>query len=322
MKKKVDAVFEGGGVRGIAHVGAVAVVEEHGYEFHHVAGTSAGAIVASLVAAKFSAKEISKAMRKELKYPKLKDKSLFDRVPGLGPLVSLTFEKGLYEGDYLESWLRKKLSEKGVRTFRDLLCKQHAQDPRYRYLLQVTATDITREKLLRLPHDIADYGIDPDDLDVAQAVRMSMSIPFFYEPVVRKDRTGRKCYIVDGGVLSNFPVWLFDDCTANPAWPTFGFRLVDGDNDISGPASFAMALGKTVLAAQDPRFSEDADVDRTISIPAGFVGFTKFNLKRKELEALYQSGRTAAEDFLRNWSFSQHKKTFRGTSPPPRGTRL
>ncbi|MCL2462167.1 MAG: patatin-like phospholipase family protein, partial [Defluviitaleaceae bacterium] len=44
MKKKCDGVFEGGGVKGIGLIGAVKAVEDAGYEFENVAGTSAGAI--------------------------------------------------------------------------------------------------------------------------------------------------------------------------------------------------------------------------------------------------------------------------------------
>lgn len=47
---KIDGVFEGGGVRGIAHVGAICALNERGYSFERVAGTSAGAIIAALLA--------------------------------------------------------------------------------------------------------------------------------------------------------------------------------------------------------------------------------------------------------------------------------
>lgn len=57
---KADAVFEGGGVKGIGLVGAIAVAEEYGYRFVNVAGSSAGAIVAALLAAGYSAAEIKK----------------------------------------------------------------------------------------------------------------------------------------------------------------------------------------------------------------------------------------------------------------------
>jgi len=104
MTKKIDAVFEGGGVRGIGLVGAVSVVEEAGYTFEHVAGTSAGSIVAALIAAGYNARELTTIMR-ELDYTKLTDKSLLDKIPLAGPALSIIFEKGMYEGDYLTKWL-------------------------------------------------------------------------------------------------------------------------------------------------------------------------------------------------------------------------
>ena len=56
-----DAVFEGGGVKGIALVGAVAVAEEKGYRWANLAGTSAGAIVASLLAAGYTGAEFRRS---------------------------------------------------------------------------------------------------------------------------------------------------------------------------------------------------------------------------------------------------------------------
>ena len=56
-----------------------------------------------------------------------------------------------------------------------------------------------------LPEDLPDYGIDPDRFEIARAVRMSISIPYFFEPVIVK-----KHVFVDGGILSNFPMWIFD----------------------------------------------------------------------------------------------------------------
>ena len=98
---KVDAVFEGGGVKGIGLVGALAVTEERGYTLENVAGTSAGSIVAALAAAGYSAAELTDIMR-SLDYRRFMDRSLLDRVPLLGPAMSHGFEKGIYEGDFFE----------------------------------------------------------------------------------------------------------------------------------------------------------------------------------------------------------------------------
>ncbi len=61
---KADAVFEGGGVKGIGLVGAVSEIEKAGYEFENMAGTSAGAIVAAMMAVGYSAGEIKKELEK------------------------------------------------------------------------------------------------------------------------------------------------------------------------------------------------------------------------------------------------------------------
>ncbi len=122
-KLKADAVFEGGGVKGIGLVGAVAVAEERGYQWVNVAGTSAGAIVAGLLAAGYSAAQMKEIMG-ELDYNKFKDTSLLDRGPFLGPVASLTFEKGIYEGTFFENWMRELLREKEVETFKDLVMEE------------------------------------------------------------------------------------------------------------------------------------------------------------------------------------------------------
>ena len=99
-----DAVFEGGGVKGIGLVGAVAVAEEKGYRWSNVAGTSAGAIVATLVAAGYTAAELKKVLD-ELDYNNFKDKGALDKVPVIGPVASVIFEKGIYEAKFFESWM-------------------------------------------------------------------------------------------------------------------------------------------------------------------------------------------------------------------------
>jgi len=112
-----DAVFEGGGVKGIGLVGGVAVAEERGYKWVNVAGTSAGAIVAALLAAGYTAPEIEEVL-KELDYNRFKDTSPLDRVPLVGPVASLIFENGIYEGKFFENWMRGLLQEKNVKMFR------------------------------------------------------------------------------------------------------------------------------------------------------------------------------------------------------------
>ncbi|MDO8568706.1 MAG: patatin-like phospholipase family protein [Dehalococcoidales bacterium] len=314
---RADAVFEGGGVKGIGLVGAVAVAEEKGYRWSNVAGTSAGAIVACLVAAGYSAAELKQVMA-ELDYNKFKDSSLMDRVPVVGPLSRLIFEKGIYEGKYFESWIKGLLLKKNIRTFGDLVMDEFKNDERYRFKLRVIASDISRGRMLVLPQDISDYGVRPEDLSVAAAIRMSMSIPFFFEPVtIANMKTHPESYVVDGGVLSNFPLWLFDTDGGEPGWPTIGFKLVEPEEQVEvahkvrGPISLLAALFGTMMEAHDARYIKDENFVRTIPIPTLGVGTTEFNITRERSEALYQSGRDAAEKFFSTWNFTDYVNRYR-----------
>jgi NTE family protein len=202
---------------------------------------------------------------------------------------------------------------------------QYKDDPRYRYRLRVITADISLGKLLVLPQDIADYGQAPDSLDIARAVRMSMSIPFFFEPVILQHR-GHPSYVVDGGVLSNFPVWLFDDETGEPAWPTFGYKLVDPSDGkpaaITGPVSLLGALFSTMMEAHDARYIQDQHFARTIAIPTLGVRTTDFDIAPARRDALYESGRQAAQEFFETWNFEHYKRTYRSKPPAERRERI
>src|SRR5207245_3294084 len=156
---------------------------------------------------------------------------------------------GLYNGDGFLNLMRTLLAKKGIHTFRDLILPEFADDDRYRFKLRVVASDISRRRMLVLPQDVRDYGMAPEDLEVALAVRMSMSIPFFFVPVKLKDSD-----IVDGSLLSNFPVELFDSAGI-PEWPTFGFKLVFSDQ--ATPPQMVQHPIKRTLCDSQPFLSTD-----------------------------------------------------------------
>lgn len=318
---RADAVFEGGGVKGIGLVGALAVAEERGHVWQNVAGTSAGAIVAALVAAGYTAAEI-KGVMDGLDFNRLRDRSMRDRVPLVGPVLSMLVEKGLYEGDFFEGLMTELLAAKGVRTFGDLVIAGEEEE-RYRWKLSLVASDLSGAAMLVLPRGLRDYGIDPDAFPVGRAVRMSMSIPVFYEPVhLRHRNTGRTHYVVDGGILSNFPVWLFDS-PGIPEWPTFGFRLRPGPErevyqHIRGPISYVLALFGTMASAHDARYVEDSHTAaRTVHVDPLDVGTTEFDITPERKELLYQSGRRAAEEFFATWDFEAYKAAHRARRGAP-----
>ena len=325
-ERRVDLVFEGGGVKGVGLVGALSVLEERGFEPQNIAGASAGAIVATLLAAGYRAPELREIVL-ALDFRRFEDRAWEDKVPLVGTPLSILKDQGVYEGAAFEAWLRTLLERKGVRAFRDLVHPDFADEPRYRYRVNVIASDLTARRLLVLPQDAEHaFGIVPDDLDVARAVRMSMSIPFFFEPVRVEDASGREHLIADGGLLSNFPVWLFDS-DGEPDWPTFGLLLVEPDPRapfgsriprperaarwVGGTIDYVRSLIQTMLEAHDRLYVAQADFARTIPIPTLGVGTTEFDLARERAEALYESGRKAALEFLAGWNFAASIEEFR-----------
>ncbi|OYD61487.1 NTE family protein [Rhodococcus sp. OK302] len=268
-QRSADLVCEGGGVKGIGLVGAITALAEAGYRFPRVAGSSAGAIVGALVAALQHAGEPLSRLEdiaKTIDYRKFADPGLLGRVPVIGAPLSLLAFDGLYEGRYLEEFMTGVLAELGVRTFGDL--RTGEESSRYAYSLVVTASDLSARRLVRIPWDLPAYGADPDEFSVARAVRASAAIPFVFTPVRVKGATW-----VDGGLLSNFPVDLFDrsDSLA-PRWPTFGVRLTaragtpPAIRRVQGPLSLGIAVLDTLFTNQDSAYVDDpCTVRRTVS---------------------------------------------------------
>jgi NTE family protein len=92
----------------------------------------------------------------------------------------------------------------------------------------VVAVDLTDRRMVVFPTDIrSHFGLDPDTFSIAAAVRMSMSIPVFYEPYRLTDARQRVHLLVDGGMLSTYPIWLLDKAADRQQRPLFGFKLYD-----------------------------------------------------------------------------------------------
>lgn len=325
---KCDAVFEGGGVRGIGLVGAVAAVEEAGYTFENLAGTSAGAIVAALLAAGYRASEMSEILS-TLDYREFEDETFISNLGWPGKLISEFLSYGAYKGEFFEKWLQGLLKAKGKTAFGDIRYGNEVEE-KYRYKFQAIAADLSDRRLLVLPGDLKDFGYKPDEFSIAAAVRMSMSIPLFFTPVKLSDRNGQVHYIVDGGVLSNYPIWLLDDGSSDPPWPTFGFKLVDshteflpnmGPHPINSVFDYLPSLIGTLLDGHDNYHisTSRGDFDRTIRIPTTIdlegrtkkIGTIDFDLSSKESKLLFDNGWQAGQAFLQTWNFSDWKKKYR-----------
>lgn len=333
---QADLVCEGGGVRGIGLVGAVEVLAEAGYSFPRVAGSSAGSIVAAFVAALQQAGEPLARLHDivdAIDYSKFPDKPPVGRIPVIGSLLSLVTIDGVYEGRYLESFMTGALKDLGVRTFGDLRTERgfaaateggsgrraqsvesdrsgrEAPLDKYGWSLVVTASDLSRRRLVRIPWDLPSYDRDPDEFPVAKAVRASSAMPFLFQPVRVAGATW-----VDGGLISDYPIELFSrPNSAEPRWPTFGIRLsarpgiVPPTRAVGGPFSVALAALGTLMSNQDSAYLDDpCTVRRTMFVPSDVVSPIDFDITEHDIDELYRHGQRAGRKFLASWNFEDY----------------
>jgi len=325
-----DLVLEGGGVKGVALAGAVSMLEERGYRFPRVAGTSAGALVGCLVAAGIRGKRL-RDMMQSVEYRRFRDPSLLGRLGHPGAFAAVLAYKGWCKGDALRSWVAECLQEADVRTFADLDLDDDGaapelrddRDRRYRFVAMVS--DLSQGRLVGLPWEYRErFGVDPGEASVADAVRASTAIPYYFQPARCPDRiSGGQAWLVDGGLLSNFPIGVFDRDDVEPRWPTFGIKL-SGDpaastvHRIDGVVSLSRALLSTLTGFHDRLQTVRPEViARTIVVDTEGVSATDFDLSPATAERLFESGRQAAALFLDGdgrraaWNFDDYKRRFR-----------
>jgi NTE family protein len=309
---EADGVFQGGGIKGLALAGALEEFadsrrhpEKYVDRWVQLAGTSAGAIVAAYLACGHNAAQTA-TLIKNTDFTQFEDWGTGGEI--IGGAINLARNHGLAHGRVFRDWFAKEIDGQ---TFGDV--------GRAGRTLKLIATDITRREMLILPDSLSAYrtskdspAIDPARFAVADAVRMSMSIPYFFQPIeLVHNETAETSTIVDGGVLSNFPVWIFDVADRDPSKPTFGFKLVGGRGLDGGLAKVTRALGwpaemgadifHTATEAWDKYWVSHATHVRTCAISAGDIGTTEFGLDEAQKQWLLSSGREAARAFLDQW---------------------
>jgi NTE family protein len=314
---RADGVFEGGGVLGIAFLGALRCCAAIGLRWCDLAGTSAGAITATLLAAGYSIDELDALMGglDYLQFVSEKTSSLIltgdpdddigDDLPRLLLFLTATRKRGEYSSEPFYRWLQKVLQDKSVRAFSDVSAQNRT--------LKVVASDISRALMLVLPDAL---GLDPYKaaapdgaaaFEIAEAVRLSMSIPLFFAPGALADST-----IVDGGITSNFPLWIYDVPPGQrPAYPTFGFRLMDTQPtpEIHTAIDVLKGMISTMRFAHDRFFLQEKELGRVVNIDLTGVTVTstKFNLTDDDKDQLYIRGYESARAFfLDRWSWTKH----------------
>jgi NTE family protein len=303
-----NLVFEGGGVKGIAYGGALDVLDNMKVlpQIERVAGTSAGAITATLLALGFTSGEVADIIAKT-NFKEFEDNSLF------GGLFQFTSKYGWFKGDKFKSWIGdhiKKKTGNSDYTFRQLHSDLPDKSKNYKELY-VIGTNLTLQAAL-----VFSFETTPD-LPIKEAVRASMSIPLYFQSVTRE-----KHIWVDGGVSWNYPVNIFDHVrfVSNPTnaikveyntdegfvfnFETLGFRLdstqvieYNGDSwknepvVISNIKDYALGLVNFMMEMANKKHLHNNDWNRTVFIDTLDVKTTDFKLPDNKIKALIQSGR-------------------------------
>jgi NTE family protein len=302
---KADGVFAGGGVKGLAFAGALEATAKAGYdEWGKLAGTSAGAITAMALAVGYDAAGM-KEVFETLDLDAIADYGVLGEVE---IPVNLAEHHGMTRGKALLEWIEKLLASAPVpvETFGELEAKLGPER------LQVVGTDLAHTRMVVFPRDVHLYvdehgdRLDPGEFRIADAVRISAGFPYFFPPLSLRDaETKKEGVLVDGGVVSAYPVFLFD--TAEPRHPTWGYRLYSGNppemppyteiDGIDWPVDMLKAIVDTSMNAFD-KFATLAFGPRTISIPTGDVETLDFSLSQEQKDELFDFGREAAAGFF------------------------
>jgi predicted acylesterase/phospholipase RssA len=364
-----DLVFEGGGAKGLAFVGALIEFEKRGHVPRRIIGTSAGSILAALVAAGYNSAESLAAIAERLpdgrsrfasflETPVLDDDALLQTsmrhwlvteldnptIPDLiepavdhfvdslihrdtmRHLISLLLWGGWYSDKGFLSWLKDRLdaNERGLSGTSLLEFNQRTGRD-----LSVVASDITGKEMLVLNHRTA------PTLPTIWAVRMSMGCPFAWPEVIwqaewgtyrGRDLTGHR--VVDGGLLSNFPIRMLvssDDYVdeimgaESASKDVIGFLIdetlpVPGADEIPDPDSAfqiiydrldvvqetiwrVRGMADTVMNAHD-RFIDEEDLDLVCRLPAKGFGTLDFDMPNERMDALLQAGEAAMREYF------------------------
>ena len=320
-----NLVLEGGGVRGLAYAGVFSVLEQKGIiqNIEKVGGSSAGSIAGMLLSIGYNASEIDSLMM-ELPLQKFKD--------GYGGLVGkykrLKNEFGIFKGDAFEKWLQQLVAHKTNNphlTFAQL----HALREKNKLYkdLYCTGTNLSKQQL-----EIFSFEHTPD-MTLALAVRISGGVPLYFEPVAldnnlkkikKTDSISFINYYLDGGMLSNYPISMFDTCEDGGASPllcdkvkfnpqTIGIKLerqqqIDSlnQNNIKIPAyninkfsEYLAAFSNLLMETLSRKYPGlENEKGRTIYVSQGNISSIIKKTKQQDKLLLYTNGLKAANDFF------------------------
>ncbi|HEX3028386.1 MAG TPA: patatin-like phospholipase family protein [Clostridia bacterium] len=303
VKAPENLVFSGGGIKGLAYAGAICALEEKGLfkSVTRVAGASAGAITASLLAIGMNGSDIKREMEKvdfatflqksNVNIQEIADnpKKILDPIIGFKVIYDEAEHKGLCDASVFTQWLTSMFKKKGFdekTTFKTL----HKDTKKE---LSVAVCNINYGKTI-----IANYTNTPD-MPVVSAVRASMSMPFIYQPF----EWNGDLY-VDGGTMYNYPIEVFDEeC---PPEKTLGFILSTEDSILNpkrrtdnGIVEHIECFFDAVMNVSYEYCFRLGNQYRTVFIDPAGVGTLDFKLTDEQKTKLVDNGHTATINYFK-----------------------
>jgi len=298
-----NLVFEGAGVRGIAYCGVVQELESKKMmdSVERVGGTSSGAIVALTISLGYSGKEIENIISKT-NFKKFNDGNFFF----IGGINRIKRYFGWYRGKKIEKWIEKIIKEK---TGNENITFEELHKKGFKGLF-ITGTSLNKQKPVTFSYE------SYPKMKIKDAVRISISIPLYFEPVFI-DSSGKTFdhpkqkqeldMMMDGGLLENFPIHIFDK--QQPDLYTLGFRIdhdaqIKNDNEgrtlaempIENLNQYFGAFYSIVIENLNRQRLTVADWQRTVSISDGNVLPKVRKLSKEEVTILIENGRKAVQD--------------------------
>lgn len=270
-------VGSGGGIKGLVHCGALHELNlprMKGY-----AGTSAGSIVFSLLAIGYNTQELVEIVY-ELDFSKILE----------GGINKLTLPYYLYEnfgdisGCYLYNILGEYIEKKTNN--KDYTINQLYQDQNI--ILIIVTTNLTRCREERFGP-----GIN-GDIPIRLAIRMSTSVPGLFKPVIYNN-----CYYVDGGLVNNYPVNVFEEYSEE----TLGLRIIsETDNELLygekhiAINSFVDFIGANIEACMLLQYKKQLLGNYNIDLITPDYSLTDFNFSKMQKDQLLMIGRESVRN--------------------------
>jgi len=299
-----NLVLEGGGIKGIAYCGAFQVLEDLNIlqNIKRVAGSSAGAILGTLIAIGYTSAEIKDIMV-NFDFEALID----DKIGIIRDGINLIKDYGYTEGDYFLNEMGKLIEKKtndSNYTFKQLF-DQHGRT------LVLVGCDLKKQNAVYFSH------LYSPDLSIKQAVRISMSYPFVFEPVRYRDTL-----FIDGGFADIYPLHVFDGeypgdpnaiknlLTPNPK--TLGLKLLTDnitinkntnelniDTKIDNIIDFTTSIIDSFFSMSERKHMTDKYWARTISIKIPNISSLDFSISDEIKQNLVVCGEISVKKFLK-----------------------